>query len=324
MKIGLVFAGGGGKGSYQIGVWKAFREFGLDEKVVAVAGTSVGAINAALFMQGDFQKAEDAWLRISPGKILSLSAKKIFNAFLSWGIKLPGKSILFINQLCDHGFFSRSGLLELINESLILSSVSDSPIKGYGACLQTPPNMKINYFTFNNASPNRIISILLASSAIPAIFRPIEIDGHRYIDGGLPIVGDNIPIQPLYDHGCDYIFVVHLSRNAVVDKERFPNATILEIVPPEHLGYLFSGLLNFSAEDAVERIERGYADTVSILKLSLKMYETQRKFAEQIINLENDEKRAGMNYEKTIADRIQLKLSTVKKLERIPYGISKD
>jgi NTE family protein len=210
MKIGVVFAGGGGKGSYQIGAWKAFHEFGLDKKIIAVAGTSVGAINAALFMQGDFQRAENAWLRISQGKILSLSAKKIINALVSLGIPLPIKSVLLINQLCHHGFFSRSGLLELINESLTLSAVSVSPIKGYAACLQTPPNMKITYFTFNNASPDRIISILLASSAIPAIFRPIEIDDHRYIDGGLPVVGDNIPIQPLYDHGCDFIFVIHL------------------------------------------------------------------------------------------------------------------
>ena len=39
--VGLVFAGGGGKGAYQIGVWKALREVGLDNKVTAVSESSV-------------------------------------------------------------------------------------------------------------------------------------------------------------------------------------------------------------------------------------------------------------------------------------------
>ena len=46
-RIGLVLEGGGGKGSYQIGVLKAIRELGLEKKIVAVSGTSVGALNAA-------------------------------------------------------------------------------------------------------------------------------------------------------------------------------------------------------------------------------------------------------------------------------------
>ena len=56
-RIGLVLEGGGGKGSYQIGVWKAIRELGLEKKIVAVSGTSVGALNAALFAKGDFETA---------------------------------------------------------------------------------------------------------------------------------------------------------------------------------------------------------------------------------------------------------------------------
>ena len=49
--------GGGGKGSYQIGVWRAIRELGLEKWITAVSGTSVGALNAALFAKGDFEKA---------------------------------------------------------------------------------------------------------------------------------------------------------------------------------------------------------------------------------------------------------------------------
>jgi NTE family protein len=42
MKLGLVLAGGGGKGGYEIGVWKYLKEIGLDKKIAVISGTSVG------------------------------------------------------------------------------------------------------------------------------------------------------------------------------------------------------------------------------------------------------------------------------------------
>ena len=47
--LGLVLAGGGGKGAYQVGVWKALSEYGLAQRVTVISGTSVGALNGALF-----------------------------------------------------------------------------------------------------------------------------------------------------------------------------------------------------------------------------------------------------------------------------------
>ena len=47
--IGLVLSGGGAKGAFQAGVWKAMNELGLAERVRVISGTSVGALNAAAF-----------------------------------------------------------------------------------------------------------------------------------------------------------------------------------------------------------------------------------------------------------------------------------
>lgn len=69
-KIGLVLAGGGGRGAYHIGVWKALRETNLDRYISAVSGTSVGGLNAALFLQEDIDMAEKIWQEISIEKIL--------------------------------------------------------------------------------------------------------------------------------------------------------------------------------------------------------------------------------------------------------------
>ena len=57
MSYGLVFAGGGAKGAYQIGVWKALRKLGISE-FSCISGTSVGAINAFLYSNGEYEVAE--------------------------------------------------------------------------------------------------------------------------------------------------------------------------------------------------------------------------------------------------------------------------
>ena len=47
--LGLVLSGGGAKGAYEVGVWQALEEAGIASNITAISGTSVGAINAALF-----------------------------------------------------------------------------------------------------------------------------------------------------------------------------------------------------------------------------------------------------------------------------------
>ena len=59
--LGLVLSGGGGKGAYQIGAWRALIELGWDSRIQAVSGASVGALNAALIGCTDYTQAEALW-----------------------------------------------------------------------------------------------------------------------------------------------------------------------------------------------------------------------------------------------------------------------
>ena len=68
--LGLVLCGGGAKGSYEIGVWKALID--MDIKIDVVTGNSIGALNAALVAQGDFKKALDLWYNFDAGKMLGV------------------------------------------------------------------------------------------------------------------------------------------------------------------------------------------------------------------------------------------------------------
>lgn len=58
-KTALVLSGGGARGAYQAGVWRALDELGI--KIDIITGTSVGAINAAMVAQGELDLACSLW-----------------------------------------------------------------------------------------------------------------------------------------------------------------------------------------------------------------------------------------------------------------------
>ena len=74
-EYGLVLEGGGAKGAYQIGAWKAMREAGV--KIKGIAGTSVGALNGALICMDDLTNAEKVWENISYSSIMSVEDEKM-------------------------------------------------------------------------------------------------------------------------------------------------------------------------------------------------------------------------------------------------------
>jgi len=308
-KTGLVLAGGGGKGAYQIGVWKALKEYGIENSIQVVSGTSIGALNASLFVQGDYDIAENVWLNISKDKVLSVDPEKLIAAFAQYGLKIAGVPPLqrWLMGVKNHGVFSRQGLLEIIDENLNLDYVSNSDIVSYATCCELP-NLKANYFNLNCEENEKITDILLASSALPVVYESVEIDGKRYFDGGLPVKNaDNVPVQPVYDEGCDLIFVVHLSREYVLDAKRFPNAQIIEIVPQDDQGGLFSGTLDFTKQGASRRIEQGYRDAIRILKPIFEMAMTQAKVSKSLQQIKNDENQFRVKRESILDERTELK-----------------
>src|SRR6056297_56655 len=68
---GLVLEGGGAKGAYHIGAAKALAE--LDIKIGGISGTSVGALNGAMLIQDDLEKAYNLWYNIKPSKVYEIN-----------------------------------------------------------------------------------------------------------------------------------------------------------------------------------------------------------------------------------------------------------
>lgn len=338
-KLGLVLAGGGGKGAYQIGVWKYLKEIGIDKHISVVSGTSVGGLNAALFAMNDYDVAEDIWRNHIDGAILSPHSDDIDFSKLS-------RYMTFHNALSSDytkdGIFSRDGLIDIMNTYVDFEAIKKSNKSIYATCIYFPDfedkfdivngpekNERVA-FRINNYDKEIIKTILLATSAIPFVFPPEFINGRKYIDGGSPVpkVGDNVPLTPLDIEKCTDAIIVNLNINSnpptIKDKygdeihnER-SQLKLYQLYPSRDInGFLgIKNTLNFTPENVAELIMLGYKDTKNHAKMFekiLKEYESTDSFYSKSIS------KSGFNrLDEKIQDleeqaEIDLKLSTTKR-----------
>ncbi len=276
---GLVLGGGGGRGSYEIGVWKALEEYRDVIDIKAVSGSSVGALNAALYACGDLDKATQMWYDITNDRILSNkdidednrnkwfeSIKEklttIDNPVIQSAIECIGLDAVAKGMRIKDGFFSREGLMDILENSNVLDGVSNSGMSCYATCLNVEGKPTPERFQLSGMEPEEIERILLASSAIPVIFPMETIDKTKYYDGGFFLGGDNVPIQPLYDEGYRKFVVVHLDERRT---DRYDDAEMIHIFPSIPLGGAIDGMLDFSPEGVEKRINQGYDDAKAVL-----------------------------------------------------------
>ena len=293
-KLGLVLAGGGGKGSYQIGVWKYLNEIGLTDKIEVISGTSVGGLNAALMAQGDYANAEKIWMTKIEDSIVS-----------SDEFKIPDNN--------TDGFFDREKLKSIMKNDVDLKAVANCKKKIYATCIEAADPISAladleettrTTFLLNKKDSSSIINILMATSAIPGIFPSVYYNGKYFIDGGTPCsASDNIPVTPLYEENCTDAIVICLSRNAEEvkeanypkDKYGYPKGhkkiNQITIIPSMDLGDIFSGTLNFTPESVMNNIELGYNDAKRLSKSLQKLLEkyTDIKVSEQYENISEKE-----------------------------------
>lgn len=258
----LILAGGGGKGAYEIGVWKAMRELGIERKIKAVSGASVGGLNGALFVQGDYDRARNIWLTMNAEKILDPNKFNLMEEIKTMVERWPDVEA---ESLLREGIFSRDGLVQIIQEELDGNRIAENGIPCCLACYNVTSNL-MDYINITGMKQNEMETILLATSALPGIFGPVRFGKSMYLDGGLK---DNVPVRPLYNAGYRDFLVVHLSRRSLVDEEEFPGASMIQIVPSQDQGDFITGTLDFSAEGAKRRIQQGYEDGREVLTKSL-------------------------------------------------------
>ena len=277
----IALSGGGGKGAYQIGVMKAMAETGALRHIKFISGTSVGALNAVLFAIGDVELAESIWL------------------------KFVNPSVMIKNIDFQRYEISRDALKTMIR-FIGLNRLKDTPLVYAYA-----HNLRLNKpepFLLNGRSEADITTILLASSAIPVVYSPVEFESDKYIDGGYTALG-NHPLQVLVDQGVKDIILVSLDYRFnpyAVGKtafeggfnmyERFLGIDFRIIKPSLDIGRFFSGTIDFKPESIRKRIALGYNDAKQIIykmkevniDMDINVNDKIRKLASEVIKTKQD------------------------------------
>ena len=121
-EYGLVLAGGGTKGAYQIGVWKALQELGI--KIKAIAGASIGSINGAFILQDNIEKIEELYKNLKITDVMKVNKdidtnKNIFN--ISNLVKLTA-------DIAEQKGIENKPLRDLLTEYIDFDKIYDSEI----------------------------------------------------------------------------------------------------------------------------------------------------------------------------------------------------
>lgn len=280
LEYGIVFSGGGAKGAFEVGVWKWLARQSLAERFTGVSGASVGALNALLFAQGDYRRAEEAWLRFEDGDLTRPNTEllapliHIAEPLAPAGLLINLMALLQTDQLA---VFRNDKLERIVREyidndalqnKLTYVSLSALTLRlgNLGKELFSYP--EYTYLDAKGAgSKEENIRKVLGSSAFPLAFTPQTLHQKTYIDGGLL---DNHPIYPLIKAGYRKIIVVHLDPESEQDlreerqklekrfvAEELRDVTILRILPDWKKAGIWS-VFEINPELTQERIESGY------------------------------------------------------------------
>lgn len=248
MKYALALAGGGTKGSYQIGVWKALRELGVE--ITTVAGTSIGAINGAAIAIDEFEKTKKLWTNLDISYMVDY--KPIDK---NWSFQKKYENI--VEQLKD--ITKKRGLditpLRKILEALIDEGVIRNSDIELIVSTVSLSKFKMVYKSVRDMPKGQIIDYILASAALP-IFQDIKIDGNHYIDGG---AYDNLPVNHLIKCGYKKIIAVDMSGGfGVTQRIKKSDAEIIFIKNSSDLGHV----LSFDSKQARVNMRLGYLDAM--------------------------------------------------------------
>ena len=200
-QVVLVLQGGGALGAYQLGVYEALREAGIEPDWVI--GTSIGAIGAAVIAgnrpEDRLPRLRELWQRFEQGDASALDTSKVFADFsaLVWGIpgffspRLPAWGGWKANVGLDAAsFYSTAPLRETLAELVVPQLLGREIRLTVGAVNVTSGAMRY----FDSRDEPITLDEVMASGALPPGFPAIRVNGEAYWDGGLSA---NPPVRPL-------------------------------------------------------------------------------------------------------------------------------
>lgn len=247
----IVLEGGGARGAYQVGVWRALEEAGI--RYNAVAGSSVGALNGAMMAMRRLDQAEALWKNIRFSTVMNVDDETMKNLFdMNFGAINFRDLARRAKDILKGGGFDVTPLRELLAEQVDEAAIRESDVEFFIATYSLSDRKEL-YLRAKDIEPDSIDDMLLASAYYPA-FRNEPLGGKRYIDGG---VQDVLPITPLIERGYKDVIAIRVFGFGVEKKIDIPDdVTVTTIAPTQKLG----PVLNFDGELSREQMKLGYFD----------------------------------------------------------------
>ena len=295
MTRALVLGGGGSRGAYEIGAWQALRE--LDVRFDGVYGTSIGALNAALVAQGDFERAAALWENVTVGQIVAVEDEEDFA--IDHMIANKRDVLPFLVENARRLRMDIGPLEKLVREQVDEARVRAGGMR-LGAMTFRVPQLQGVPVTLETMKEGALGDWIIASASCFPIFPARTIDGQRYIDGGFC---DNLPIDLALADGADEVVAVEL--HPYLTHPEYARMPWLTTVKPRHnLG----GFLDFNPKllrrsrlmgyyDAMKRYGKfdGWLYTFTQVN-ALKVAGAARRFARQVTRFDLELVRRGVLY----------------------------
>jgi NTE family protein len=246
-KLALVLSGGGSKGAYEIGVYKALRK--LHKKIDITTGTSIGAVNAMFVAQNDLYGALKFWKNISfkmmfdENAFVALESDPLSHIYAEYAKNFINEGGLDIYKMKDcfpkffHPFFFYHSNIDY---GLVTYNVT-----------QNKPVFKFK----KDLTKDNIKDYILASASCYPAFKPYEIDNELYVDGGY---FDNIPINLAVEMGATEVIAVDLRAVGFKKILKDKSIEVTYIAPRNNIG----SFLVFDKNQAKHAIKLGYNDAM--------------------------------------------------------------
>ena len=237
----LVLAGGGARGSYQVGVWRALTELGWNPQIIT--GTSVGSLNGAMFALDLYETARDMWISIRSQDVMELPEETRNLTELHQ----------FLRDVVRAGGMDVTPLEEIVERVLDEDALRASPIR-FGLVTVEKRGLKPRELPLEEIPKGKVKDYLLASAACFPALRAKQIDGVQFLDGGYR---DNMPTGLAQKMGAEELVCVDLEGVGIT----LPNRTGLPTTMVRSYWEL-GDILHFDPDTARRNIELGYYDTL--------------------------------------------------------------
>jgi len=245
LKIGLALGGGAIRGAAHLGILSIFEEEGI--KIAKIAGTSAGAIVGGNYASNP--SAKDIFKKLSVALYKLANEKEKFSFLLRTDESAPFTKKIkeaFFKGLFYGTAITKGAVVKLEEyESMMGELIEDKEIETLPiSFITTAVDVRSGKGVY--IKRGSLKKAVMASSAIPGVFPPVEMDGMMLVDGGWLYP---VPVIPLLKEKLDMIIGVDISPEIKEETEFLTGINIIMRT-------------NFITREHLKRMQLRYADIV--------------------------------------------------------------